>query len=305
MSKLVSNKMDFKDLLGTYPLQIGVGNKKNKEIILDSLWNSGSRLIDLGCSYPGKNNDIINNFISNKQDFVLCQQLPLEDSEIFKKFGFHIYEASDSQLESVIDNIIQKQLENNNVDFYHIYLIHSIFSSRFFENIQDDINLYIRIFNILKTYKENGIIQHLGFNTSIDFDTLELFIFKLQSAKLINIVDVAMVPYNLLSYNILTIRNLLKLNVWDSPGLEGLELLKNNNFTTLCMTPFERGLISEYINILPELGYNINNISENAYGSLFNCEYLDYILLGTSPMEHLSEIYEAYNKFKNSQLNLI
>lgn len=305
MSKLVSNKMDFKDLLGTYPLQIGVGNKKNKEIILDSLWNSGSRLIDLGCSYPGKNNDIINNFISNKQDFVLCQQLPLEDSEIFKKFGFHIYEASDSQLESVIDNIIQKQLENNNVDFYHIYLIHSIFSSRFFENIQDDINLYIRIFNILKTYKENGIIQHLGFSTSIDFDTLELFIFKLQSAKLINIVDVAMVPYNLLSYNILTIRNLLKLNVWDSPGLEGLELLKNNNFTTLCMTPFERGLISEYINILPELGYNINNISENAYGSLFNCEYLDYILLGTSSMEHLSEIYEAYNKFKNSQLNLI
>lgn len=288
---------DLKEILGSYPYQIGVGKSKNKKDILSSLWNNGSRLIDLGCSFPGKNTDLINTFIEDKEDIVLCQQLPLNDGEIFNKYGTHIYEMDEEQLKLVIDNIIQEQLSSNNVEFYHIYLIHSIFSTRFFDNIVDDINLYIRIFNILKSYKEKGIFQHLGFSASIDYNLLSTFIFKLQSVGLIEHIDVAMVSYNILSYNVNAIRQNYNIDVWDSPDIKGLRLLKDNNFTVICMTPFERGKVLEIINKCPEMGYTLDNITYDTYSYILNCKYIDYILIGTSSLNHLEEIYSTYKTF--------
>lgn len=288
---------DFKEILGNYPYQIGVGKSKNKKDILSSLWDNGSRLIDLGCSFPGKNTDLINTFIEDKEDIVLCQQLPLNDGGIFNKYGTHIYEMDEEQLKLVIDNIIQEQLSSNNVEFYHIYLIHSIFSTRFFDNIVDDINLYIRIFNILKSYKEKGIFQHLGFSASIDYNLLSTFIFKLQGTGLIEHIDVAMVSYNILSYNVNAIRQNYNIDIWDSPNVEGLRLLKDNNFTIICMTPFERGKVLEAIDKCPEMGYTLENITYDAYSYILNCKYIDYILIGTSSLNHLEEIYNTYKTF--------
>ena len=106
---IVSNKEDFKNILGKFPLQIGVGCTKNKKVVLDTLWDKGCRLIDLECSFEGENDKILNNFIKDKKDFVLCQQFPLWDEDIYKETNIHIYEADDNQLEYIVDTIINKQ----------------------------------------------------------------------------------------------------------------------------------------------------------------------------------------------------
>lgn len=296
MSTISDNNKDFKSILGNYPIQMGVGKSINKEEILNSLWARGSRLIDLGCSYPGKNTKIINNFISDKQDeIVLCQQFPLEDEYLFKKTNIHIYEATDEELKYIVDTIIKEQMTENNVEFYHIYTLHSIFSNRFYSDIRDEMKLYTRVFRVLKEYKDKGIIQHIGFSASIAFNILADFIYYLQEESLITDIDVALVSYNILTYNVTIIRQLYNLDVWDSPDITGLRLLKDNNFTIICINPFERGLVKDYVLANPNSGYDLENLTYSAYNYIFHCKYIDYVLIGTTSIDHLNEIYQTYD----------
>ena len=110
-------------------------------------------------------------------------------------------------------------------------------------------------------------------------------------------IDVAMVSYNILSYNVNAIRQNYNIDIWDSPNVEGLRLLKDNNFTVICMTPFERGKVLETIDKCPRMGYTLENITYDAYSYILNCKYIDYILIGTSSLNHLEEIYSTYKTF--------
>ena len=281
-----SNIEDLSKLLGKYKLQIGE-NVKSKEAF-NYLWSKGSRLIDLG-SYDNSNNDL---YLEHKEDCIFCKQFSLNDEYVYNETGYHIYDTDDNILSSAIDKIFQKQLKLYDLKFFHMYIVTDIFKENYYRLHEENLILYNRIFNILKEYKQKGLIKHLGFMSDISYQNLKIFmnqVFK----NFVNDIDFTFVPFNFLSYNSEN-RSIYNIDIKDTPGEMGLSLLKTFKLTNISINPFEGGLLNKVIPIY-EKEHPYINLKALNYKSILDCNNIDYILLGSSNLKHLKEIDYIYN----------
>lgn len=281
-----SNIEDLSKLLGKYKLQIGE-NVKSKEAF-NYLWSKGSRLIDLG-PYDNSNNDL---YLEHKEDCIFCKQFSLNDEYVYNETGYHIYDTDDNILSSTIDKIFQKQLKLYDLKFFHMYIVTDIFKENYYRLPEENLILYNRIFNILKEYKQKGLIKHLGFMSDISYQNLKIFmnqVFK----NFVNDIDFTFVPFNFLSYNSEN-RSIYNIDIKDTPGEMGLSLLKTFKLTNISINPFEGGLLNKVIPIY-EKEHPYINLKTLNYKSILDCNNIDYILLGSSNLKHLKEIDYIYN----------
>lgn len=109
----------------------------------------------------------------------------------------------------------------------------------------------------------------------------------------INDIDFTFVPFNFLSYNSEN-RSIYNIDIKDTPGEMGLSLLKTFKLTTISINPFEGGLLNKVIPIY-EKEHSYINLKVVNYKSILDCNNIDYILLGSSNLEHLKEIEYIYN----------
>lgn len=283
----ISNIEDLSKLLGKYKLQIGE-NVKSKEAF-NYLWSKGSRLIDLG-PYDNSNNDL---YLEHKEDCIFCKQFSLNDEYVYNETGYHIYDTDDNILSSAIDKIFQKQLKLYDLKFFHMYIVTDIFKENYYRLPEENLILYNRIFNILKGYKQKGLIKHIGFIADFNYQNLKIFmneVFK----NFIGDIDFTFIPFNFLSYNSEN-RDIYKIDIKDTSGETGLCLLKTFKLTTISINPFEGGVLNKVIPIY-EKKYPYANLKVMNYKSIFGCSNIDYVLLGSSNIEHIKEaisIYEA------------
>jgi hypothetical protein len=283
-----SSITDIFDKLGNYRLQIGQSTLKSLESS-NLLYSSGSRLVDLG--FSTEPNENINNFLKDKKDIVICKRLSLDDDIIYKETGNHIYDTDDSILENTIDKVFNKQLSLYNMESFPVYIVSDLFSKKYYKYIEDEMLLYSRILSVLQSYKAKGLIQHLGFSITSDYSTLETFIQSLPDS-LSNDIDIALVPFNILSYNSDN-KNIYKKSIKDSPGERGIDLLKSKGYVVISTNPFEGGVIND-IKEDYNKKYSYVNLTVSNYKTIFDCKNIDFTFLGSNSKEHIENILYIY-----------
>lgn len=247
----------------------GIGGcHPNKEEVYKTAWDKGIRIFDTGWGYGGTlvNDMFLGQFLKDKKGYQIINKLPL----FAKVYPYDIYSCSDVELEKAIRFVLGMQLAATGQDHFYAYLYHAIFDMQHSKgySIRKDLDLYKRIQPILEKLKKEGKFEHIGFSAHCDLSKLKLFV---ETMKKMNAdMDIAMISYNTLNKD--GISN-LKNGIWDAPGKKGLEYLKSNHFTTICMRPTEEGRCD----------------AKESYALIRNEPLIDIVLIGTRNKEHLLE----------------
>ena len=279
---------DFKDLLKS---KVGMGGCEGNDCF-QYAWDNGVRFFDTGWGYSGGANDnALKEFLKDKEDYVICQKLPLFGQLYVDMFGKTPYQMTDAELSKAVNTIFEKQCERCGVEFFHIYMFHAIFDMQHSNNydIYADIDLYKRMASILLKLKEEGKIQHIGFSAHITFERLCLFLQEVDPEN--KIFDVAEVSYNVLNNTGASVERpnpfsaMHNVVVWDAIGERGIQYLKDKGYFIIDMMPTESGRLLQISTAPDFIRWNLSFINDN--------KNIDLILAGTKNPKHMDSVFVA------------
>lgn len=249
-------------------MEIGLGGcQSNKEEIFPLAWEKGIRIFDDGWRYNGtlNNTQFLGEFLKDKDNYKIIEKIPLLHN--LNIYNVDLYTCSDEELESEVRRIFQIQLDTMKQTYFEYYLFHAIFDncSRKDFSFVKETELYIRVWKVLNKLKEEGKIGHIGFSAHISFELLYRFIMKMEKYNCK--MDTAMVSYNIKNKDGVKVPNK---DCWSSPGIDGINFLKNRGYTLINMMITER-----------------NTIPANEAYEFAGKAPFDIILTGTSNKKHL------------------
>lgn len=279
---------DFKDLLKS---KIGMGGCWGNDCY-QYAWENGVRLFDSGWGYfGGQNDNFLKDFLADKEDYIICQKLPLHYSLYLEKFGKTPYEMDEKELEKAVYSLFEEQLSRCGVEYFHIYMLHAIFDMQHSPayDIEQDLDFYKKLVPILLKLKEEGKVGHLGFSAHITFEKLCLFLSEVDPEN--KVFDVAEVSYNVLNNKGANaekpsmFNDMHRVMVWDAIGERGIHYLKEKGYFIIDMMPTESGRMLQISTAPDFMRWNLTFINNN--------KDIDLILAGTTNPEHLDQMFVA------------
>ena len=234
-----------------------------------------------------------------REKFFIINKLPLFSDLYMKRFGWHLCDATDEQLDFGIREILKEQLEKNKTDYFDAYLFHALFDMKYSSDFDYDkeMALYKRMMKTLLELKKEGKIKRLGFSAHINYLTLFNFVEEMEAEFGKGVMDVAEVAYNILNdkgcdqYHPAIFAKMHNITVWDAVGEKGLKYLKDKGFTIIDMMPHESGRIYQIT--------HAEDWTRWANKFVFDCPYIDYVLEGTSYTKHLDDMLIAAGEMKD------
>ena len=281
-------------------LRTGIGGCEASLDMLNYAYEKGIRVIDSGRGYQSNGtkvpvfDKILGQFMENhkedREEFFIINKLPLFDEHYKEKFGWSLYNCTDEQLEFGIREVIKDQMKDNNVEYYDAYLLHALYDMQYSSNwvgLEEETELYKRIFKVLLKLKEEGKIKHLGFSAHITFERLHYFVSEIE-ATFGNIMDVAEVSFNIFNdkgfsqSNPSMFSKMHGIRVWDAIGEKGIHWLKERGYTIVNCRGHEGGQIKA-INESDDWFRWCNKF-------IYDNKDIDIVLAGTNYKKHLDDM---------------